>query len=535
MGALRDYALARAVEYGPELAMGGRVRSQVGVAQATSMVATAAANLDLLTGGRDPVATAIRAFSEQRGGSREAVKRFAEGIPGHTTALPGAPAATPNPQPAFRVPDATKGISSVTNLQTISAIDITYQMLIYSFLPWMAIERAMTDSTVTISWREIVATSEAAGVAKGERLIGNFLVESPDLNLNTPTRTLPATAGDGAIMVLDFGEQLYEGTVLLTLTSGDDTIIGKDYDGLVMFPNSSIAFQVDYVNGVLTSTAAVAATNSIQGQAMIDMFASREGRSVLRTTTNMRSVQLVSREAGIIIEDSQDRMMFILKTLDQAGGAMTLEQYMQQMLFDLYVSFVNNLLMGLLHSRSMQLEGTPALEYLTLDLSAYAGQIIAEPNRKYDELSQLLNSADQQMLSTVNCGVTCWVVGSRIAQIMSTDPFRFKRSDTFSIQMNTLIGVYDGRPVLRHQYIDKYIDGPDTEKYGNIYGIHRDPNGEVAFSAYGEFLPVHTSENVFNYNNPLQFARALMSQIGTKIIEPGLCVRAKFRLVAPAP
>lgn len=526
MGQLRDYAIQKSQEYASELSVGGRVRSAIGLAQTTAMVTTAASNLELLTGGIDPVHSSIRAFSQAR--EKGAYKRFSEG------SIPGAPGAEPNPSPAFRNTDAHNGISSVTNLQTISAIDISFQALIYSFLPWVAIERAMTDSTVTISWREIVATSEAAGVAKGERLIGNFLVESPDVNLNTPVRVLPATVGTGATMVLDFGEQIYEGTVMVTLDTGSgDPIVGKDYDGLVLFPSSSVAFTVDYINGVLTSNAPIAATDTLTAQAMIDMFANREAKSVLRTTTNMRSVQLISREAGIIIEDSQDRMMFILKTLDQAGGAMTLESYMSQMLFDLYVAFVNNLLMGLIHSRSMQLEGTPALEALTLDLSAYSAQIIAEPNRKYDELSQLLNSADQQMLSTVNLGVTAWIVGSRIAQIMSSDPFRFKRSDTFSIQMNTLIGVYDGRPVLRHQYIDKYIDGPDPELYGNIFGVHRDPNGEVAFAAYGEFLPVHTTENIFNFNNPLAFARALMSQIGTKIIEPGLCVRAKFRLVAP--
>jgi hypothetical protein len=227
-------------------------------------------------------------------------------------------------------------------------------------------------------------------------------------------------------------------------------------------------------------------------------------------------------------------MMFILKTLEQSGGAITIEQYMQQMLFDLYVAYINNLLVGLIHARFLQLDESPALEELTLDLSAYGSQIIAEPNRKYDELAQLLNRADQQMLTSVNCGVTCWVVGSRIAQIMATDQYRFKKSDTFSIQMNTLICVYDGRPVLRHQYIDKYIDGVDEDGYGNFAGIHRDPAGEVGFAAYGEFLPIHTTDNIYNFANPLQFARALMSQIGAKTIEPGLCVRGKFRLVAPS-
>lgn len=529
---LRDYAQAKANEYTNDLMVGGKARSNIGAAQAVAMVSTAAANLDLLTGGLDPIATAIKTFSQQR--SKNAVKRFSDnpyyqGDPSSSNAV--------NPAPAMNDPAGNNiaGISSVTNLQTISAIDITYQMLIYSFLPWIAIERAMTDSTMTISWREIIATSDAAGVAKGDTLIGNFNVESSDINLNTPLRSVTA-AGDGGVMIIDFGDQIYDGTVLVTVNTGAGTIVGKDYQGLIQFPGISLAFNVDYANGVLTSTAAVAGGNDVTAQAMIDMWASKTASSVLRTTTNMRSVQMISRESGIIIEDSQDRMMYILKTLEQSGGAVTIEQYMQQMLFDLYVAYVNNLLLSLIHARSQQLEGTPALQALTLDLSAYGAQIIAEPNRKYDELSQLLNTADQQMLSTVNRGVTSWIGGSRIVQIMGSDAYRFKKSDTFSIQMNTLCGVYDGRPVLRHQYIDKYIDAMDIADNGgwaNIYGVHRDPGGEVGFAAYGEFLPIHTSDNIYNFANPLQFARALMSQIGCRVIEPGLCVRARFRLVRP--
>jgi hypothetical protein len=225
-------------------------------------------------------------------------------------------------------------------------------------------------------------------------------------------------------------------------------------------------------------------------------------------------------------------MIFIMKTLDQAGGAMSLEQYMSQMMFDLYVAYVNNLLMVGIHTRSAQLEGTDELADLTVDLSSYGSQIIADPARKYDELSALLNKADAKMLGNCNLGVTAWVVGTRIATIMGSDTFRFTKSDTYNSQMNTLIGVYDGKPVLRHQYIDKFID--TTDNYGNIFGVHRDPNGEVGFMAYGEFLPIHTTDNVYNYNNPLQFAKALCSQIGTKIIEPTLCVRAKFRITTGA-
>lgn len=514
MGKYRDYALTRTKQFSEQLMMKGRARTAIGMAQTTAMIGEAAHNLEVLTGGVDSFAQAVKHFSN-RGGA-EKVKQFAD-----------------NPDmPAF-ASVGEGGLSSVQNLQTVSAIDITIQMLIYSFLPWIAIERPMNDSTTTISWREVIATNNAAGVNKGDTLIGNFKVENSAIDLSTPVKTLTAT-GAGEVLVIDFGAQLYEGTVLVQLTdnSGSDpvTVTGKDYNGLIAFPGYSTCFEVDYENGSLTSKAAVAATMSVSAQAMVDMFADKSAPNVLRSTSKMRSVQMVSRESGIIMEDSVDRMMFILKTLDQAGGAMSLEQYMSQMMFDLYVAYVNNLLMIGIHTRSQQMEGTNDLNNeLTVDLTSYGSQIIADPSRKYDELNTLTNTADAYMLKTVNKGVTAWVVGSKICTLMASDKFRFKKSDTYNTQMNTLAGVYDGKPVLRHQYIDRYIDMNDNG-FGNGFGVHRDPNGEVGFMAYGEYLPIHTTDNVYNYANPLQFAKALVAQIGTKIIEPGLCVRFRFKV-----
>jgi len=513
MGQLKNYAIDRCAEYRDALTIKGRARSLIGTAHATSMVVNAAANLELLTGGVDPVQSQIKAFSAQR--NKENVKRFS------------------NDMPSMAVPSTIKGISSVQNLQTVSAIDITLQVLIFSFLPWIAIERPMTDSTQTISWREVVALNDAGGVSKGDTLIGNFTPENPALDLKSPLKTLTANSAD-AVVILNYNAQLFEGTVMLTMVRGGVSYVGKDIAGVVVFPGITDSFTVDYETGILTSKASMATGTAITAVAMIDVMASGTGSNIVRTTTKMRSVQMVSVESSIIIEDSVDRMMFILKTIDQSAGALNIEQYMQQMLFDLYLAYINNSLMVLIHQRSAQLEGTQALDDLTLDLSSYGGQIIAEPNRKYDELATLTESADNKMLSTVNKGVTAWIVGSRICNIMAADAFRFKKSDTFNKQMNTLAGVYNGKPVLRHQYIDRFIDGVDAEGFGNAFGIHRDPDGEVGFAAYGEFLPIHTTDNVYNFNNPVQFARALVSQIGMRIIEPGLCVRIKFRVTAPS-
>lgn len=513
MGKLYDYSLTRVKQYSKALSQGGKMRTAFGVAQAQAMVTTAAKNLELLTGDRDSIADGVKAFSK-KAVQAGTVKQFSNEAE----------------MPAF-ASVGEGGLSSVQNLQTVSAIDITLQVLIYSFLPWMAIERPMDTSTTTISWKSVVATNSMAGVNKGDELIGNFTPESSKMDLYTPVKKL-TQAGAGAVLVFDFGSQLYEGTVLFTITKNGNTLTGKDYNGIIAFPGDTTSFTVDYENGVVTSAAAVSSDYSVTGQAMIDMWASSTNPQVLRATTKQRSVQMVSRETGIVMEDSVDRIMFILKTLDQAGDQLSYEQYMSQMMFDLYLAFINNLLMIGVHTRSEQLEGTSELDELTVDLSTYGSQIIADPARKYDELATLTEDMNGHMLATANVGITCYVVGSKICKIMAADKYRFKKSDTYNNQVNTLAGTYDGIPVLRHEYIDRMIDGVDPDGYGNLFGIYRDPNGEAAFMAYGEFLPIHTTGNVYNYANPLEFAKALVSQVGTKIIEPKLCVRGKFRITA---
>lgn len=516
MKKLEAYAIQRTKQFSKALSMGGKMRTNFGTAQASAMVVQAAKNLDLLTQGIDPVEQSVKAFSKKKEVAN--VKQFSDDPTAQTR------------MPAFANNDP-HSLSSAQSLQTVSAIDITLQVLIYSFLPWIAIERPMDTSTVTASWRTAVAMNDAAGVQKGDKLIGNFSTESSEMNLYTPIRTLSET-GAGSVMAINFGTQIYKGTVLVTLTKDGSEVVGKDYNGVVAFPGETVSFLVDYETGILTSNAAVSSAYTVNATSMIDMWASSTNPQVLRTTTKMESVQLVSRETGIVMEDSVDRIMWILKTLDQAGDQLSYEAYMAQMMYDLYLAFVNNLLMIGIHTRSAQLEGTTELSELTVDLSSYGSQIIADPARKYDELATLLENMNAHMLSQANCGVTCWVVGSRICKIMAADTFRFKKSDKYSTQMNTLAGSYDGIPVLRHEYIDRLIDGADTEGYGNIFGVYRDPNGEVGFMMYGEFLPIHTTDNVYNFANPLQFAKALCSQIGTKIIEEKLCVRGKFRIAA---
>lgn len=521
MSQLLEYAKTRLREKSNLIKLNGKSRTVMGEVMANKMVMKSVSNLADITGGFDPVYSSIRQFA----------RRYSAKV--KTNAAPDSPTAIPSynqvaQRPSFNNTTTSRGISSVTGLQTVSAVDITVDMLIYSFLPWLAVERDIGGTSESISYKRIVAINNAGGVKKGDTVLGQFSTENTNLDLSSPVLELQAT-GDGNKMIVTFEKQIFNGTSLVSYKkkTPDTSVIGKDYDGLVAFPSISESFTVDYETGTFTSVGTIPDGDVVTFQVMVDINADTEGTNILRSTSKMDKVDLITKQTSIIIEDSVDKMLYIINNIKASNGTLSIEQYLAQMLFDMYVSYINNLLMTQLHKRYMEVANTADL--VTKDLAPYGGQIIADPARKYDELANLIEEMQHKMLSTVNLSGTCIVVGTKVANLMVTDRERFIKSDEYGNNMNTLIGSYNGLPVLRHQYIDVHIDSKDADNYGHLFIVYRDTNGEVGYLAYGEFIPVHTTENVFNFQNPLQFARSLMSQVGVAVLNKNLCIVGRFR------
>lgn len=70
--------------------------------------------------------------------------------------------------------------------------------------------------------------------------------------------------------------------------------------------------------------------------------------------------------------------------------------------------------------------------------------------------------------------------------------------------INDLLGWFDGIPVLRSTDIGN----------GDIYAIHKTPDGQMAPLVRGIYLPLTDCPNVGNYNNPTQMASGIYYQEG---------------------
>lgn len=78
--------------------------------------------------------------------------------------------------------------------------------------------------------------------------------------------------------------------------------------------------------------------------------------------------------------------------------------------------------------------------------------------------------------------------------------------------INDLLGWFDGIPVLRSTDIGN----------GDIYAIHKTPDGQMAPLVRGIYLPLTDCPNVGNYNNPTQMASGIYYQEGIKSLAPEL-------------
>lgn len=198
-----DHAISKFDGLRDKLSLQGITRSELGLARARKMVKQAFTNLSDLNGGRDYVYESVRRFSSAK--NRGAVRRNASTVPSQNV----------GPQyPSFNTPSTSRGVSSVQNIQTVSAADITIEALIYSFLPWTAIERELTTSTEQIAFKKVVALNDAGGLNKGDTAVGTFNPENPDINLFTPVKELEIT-GDGKVATVSFNNQLFEGTCII--------------------------------------------------------------------------------------------------------------------------------------------------------------------------------------------------------------------------------------------------------------------------------------------------------------------------------
>lgn len=435
---------------------------------------------------------------------------------------------------------ASGGYSAVSQGPSRSAEDITIVTSIVSLIPYLAIERAMSDPEASISYENIVAMNNHGAVNAGDVIQGPFTASNLDLDLGLQTATLAVAAGTNA--TLSFGAPIVKGGVLVTykydstdptkeLTARDYGKSGSvDWKGLagnltgVDIPGVAI----NYDTGVVTLTGTIAA-DTITVQAALDGTEDDTGNSIQRATIDYPTAILKAEPKNIILQSSLSAEAYrnkMLMNAIEAGMTVNVAETAFRQLMQAYISYVNLLLVrGIVDAGELAKLDQPSGQYVEVDISSYAlSSSFSET--KNDLLDDFVLRLNQQLMNACGSGATCIVVGSVGAVKLGNVKGSFTKAPSFMSDVDGFIGTYMGSiPVVRHRYIDRV----SAANYANVYVLHKDPSGKAGPIAFGEYTAPVTTDNALNFKNPEQYAKSLFSFVGCKIIIPQLVAAGRIK------
>lgn len=430
---------------------------------------------------------------------------------------------------AYDASGSNVGVSGAANLRTMDAMDISIAAAAFSLIPYLAIERAMSSSSTNISYQDIVAEYANGDVAEGETVLGAFEVPNPKLNLALPTKTQKVkNDGDApADLEVQFGVALMPETLGAQVVS-DSTVVaqGMDHNGQVWFSGSAaLNATVDYKHGIVKFSA-VPAGYEIDLSVNIDSTSDTTGQTIPTVTADYKNVILTATPKQMIYKDNNLKNAYLNKlNIQVAGTGLTMDygQMAVGKLITIYIEYINRLVVGEVMragNSTVITENAKGMAQVTVDISDYLGSSAQGgfADTKFDYLKGFVINLNQRSISVSGKGLTALLVGNRGLTQLSNTPY-FVKSAQYDT-LNAMVGTFDGIPVIRHQIVD--LVEPSDGKSAYVYGIYKDPAGNAAPVAFGEFLPVRLTDPVSNYNNPEQVARSLSSYAGVVTCVPQL-------------
>ena len=419
-------------------------------------------------------------------------------------------------------PGCPLGVSGATQ-RTMDAMDISIAGAVFSLIPYLAVERDMSASATSISYQDLVAEYAHGDIAQGETLLGTFTAPSTKINMAMPIETLDVTASGSGDTTVEFNTAIMPEsvTILSNEGSGDKKVVGFDRNGKLYFDGVAGAGTVDYHSGTVTFT--TVPEGNIQVAVNLDATSDETGRTILTVTPKYETTMLVATSQLLLFKDNALKNAYLNKlNIKLAGTGATVDYGAMAIskLVNLYITYINNLVVnGILGAWDGEVAATA-------DISGY--DVSDKASTKYDIIKNLIIELNQAQMDKTGRGITAILTSSRGVNKLSASP-DFVKSADFN-ELNAMVGTYDGIPVIRHQLVTAQ-EGSNSKK-AIFYGIYKDPAGSAAPIAFGEFLPVTTSEKVANYNNPTQVAQSMYSWCGVATIVPGLVSRAELTFLA---
>lgn len=421
------------------------------------------------------------------------------------------------------------GVSGAANVQTMDAMDISISAAAFSLIPYVAIERAMTSSSTNITYQDIVAEYANGDVKEGETVLGAFEVPNPYLNLALPSKSKQVVndTSDPKDMEVNFGIALMPETLGVSVIAASTPVAqGRDHSGKIWFAGTvSLQASVDYKSGVVTFKN-VPAGYQLDISVNIDSTSDTTGQTIATVSADYKNVILTATPKQIVYKDNNLKNAYLNKlNIQVAGTGLTMDygQMAVGKLITIYMEYINRLVIAeVMRAGNMTAaneEGKGGT--VNVDISKYlgTGAQAGFAETKNDYLKGFVIALNQRSISVCGRGITALIVGDRGLTYLSNTPY-FTKSAQYD-QLNAMVGTFDGIPVIRHQLVT--IMEPAKGNFAYVYGVYKDPSGNAAPVAFGEFLPVRLTDPVSNYNNPEQIARSLSSYVGVCTCVPQLC------------
>lgn len=390
---------------------------------------------------------------------------------------------------------------SETPLLSTQYFNATVAAYVSSFAGFLSIERDMDQPNGLISWMDVLGVSDYRTVMPnlGPDMFGGISTTGRF------TSDISVTA-DASYKYL-VGRKLIPGTLRIKIKKADNSLIELVDAGQGEFMAKAgviTASKIDYKNGNVEFTLTNALTPRADTCTILGSEDTTGTPSMLNGSAAAKNEnRFLAKLQQIGISTVPDMLSAEYNISSLAAMKKAINTDIATFLFtklrEMYTKLINT-----------RLVNTLAVSYTGNNIEID----LADNSKKYmdyrsnlDYFVSALIEVESALAQKAVKGVTttAYVAGANASNMFQkcTAIGKFQKNDK-ATYINDLLGWYDGVPVLRTTDIPS----------GDVYAIHKTPDGQMAPLVRGIYLPLTDTPSIGNYNNPTQVANGIYYQEG---------------------
>lgn len=401
------------------------------------------------------------------------------------------------------------GLGNVQNVNAVDVIDINIEATNQSILGYLVAERGLDKPTDTLWMAGLAAIKEQYGYGENGWVNSQF----------RPMKNLIRDAVKGAVQEVEKADIPAEGltlpkealldTIIVVKKDSEDkdVVFGRVVDGEIYFSDGSTG---SLKNRVLKVTS----SDNFTVKYSLDRSQERDGAHTLKLKPKTETIQVVAQPRRIHLEQSYEDNAYMNKSaflLSQSGVVQDYGRLAVNKLLDTYVKFLD-----------FDAAMTTAETVLSFDESKGFDMndfvmTTSQAETKNNIMNQAIIGLGKDL--QVKCGYsyTALLVDSEAAAILGNNGTNFVANASFNTALDSMIGTYNGIPVVRHHALNGALD-KNGERYGIVIAVYKSADGNIAPAIYGEYLPPYSAVPALNFDNAAQYSQELLSMSQCKAV-----------------